>query len=150
MMAEYARSSQTESTFLQKLNKNAKKEKEEVKFCTLNPLLIGDIKCWWQFYGDIITVWHRKCHQHKTVPCRRYNLLLTFGFRYAKCQSVVTVIKVVEAETVEIAKWVGEVHSEVGGHGHEKNGHRCPCPRDEHDHGHGHGKFENRDTDIDT
>ena len=32
IMAEYARSSQTESTFLQKLNKNAKKEKEEVKF----------------------------------------------------------------------------------------------------------------------
>ena len=37
--------------------------------------------------------------------------------------------------------------SEVGGHGHEKNGHRCPCPR--HGHGHGHGKFENRDLDID-
>ena len=32
MMAEYARSSQTESTFLQKLNKNAKKEKEQVIF----------------------------------------------------------------------------------------------------------------------
>ena len=31
MMAEYARSSQTESTFLQKLNKNAKQEKEQVK-----------------------------------------------------------------------------------------------------------------------
>ena len=30
MMAEYARSSQTESTFLQKLNNNAKKEKDEV------------------------------------------------------------------------------------------------------------------------
>ena len=35
--------------------------------------------------------------------------------------------------------------SEVGGHGHEKNGHRFPCAR----HGHGHGKFENRDTDMD-
>ena len=32
MMAEYARSSQTESTFLQKLNKNAKQEKEQVIF----------------------------------------------------------------------------------------------------------------------
>ena len=46
MMAEYARSSQTESTFLQKLNKNAKKEKEEVKFRTSNPSLIDDIKYW--------------------------------------------------------------------------------------------------------
>ena len=38
---------------------------------------------------------------------------------------------------------------ELGGHGHEVNGHRCPCPR----HGHGRGmdtKFlEKRDVDMD-
>ena len=39
--------------------------------------------------------------------------------------------------------------SELGGHGHELNGHRCPCPR----HGHGRGmdtKFlEKRGVDMD-
>ena len=38
---------------------------------------------------------------------------------------------------------------ELGGHGHELNGHRCPCPR----HGHGRGmdtKFlEKRGVDMD-
>ena len=54
--------------------------------------------------------------------------------------------------------------AELGGHGHELNGHRCPCPR----HGHGRGmdtkflkkrgvdmdmateKFVNRGVDMDT
>ena len=39
--------------------------------------------------------------------------------------------------------------AELGGHGHELNGHRCPCPR----HGHGRGmdtKFlEKRGVDMD-
>ena len=43
-------------------------------------------------------------------------------------------------------KWVSP---ELGGHGHELNGHRCPCPR----HGHGRGmdtKFlEERGVDMD-
>ena len=44
-------------------------------------------------------------------------------------------------------KWVSP---ELGGHGHELNGHRCPCPR----HGHGRGmdtKFlEKRGVDMDS
>ena len=31
----------------------------------------------------------------------------------------------------------GTPGSELGGHGHELNGHRCPCPR------HGHGRVMN-------
>ena len=41
------------------------------------------------------------------------------------------------------------LRAELGGHGHELNGHRCPCPR----HGHGRGmdtKFlEKRGVDMD-
>ena len=44
MMAEYARSSQTESTFLQKLNKNAKKEKEQVTWTATVKLTAPQIK----------------------------------------------------------------------------------------------------------
>ena len=48
-----------------------------------------------------------------------------------------------------IVQWQLKVKPELGGHGHELNGHRCPCPR----HGHGRGmdtKFlEKRGVDMD-
>ena len=37
--------------------------------------------------------------------------------------------------------------AEVGGHGHEKKGHRCP--RHGHERGHGHVILENRDMAVD-
>ena len=50
---------------------------------------------------------------------------------------------------IQVFVLCGPSGPELGGHGHELNGHRCPCPR----HGHGRGmdtKFlEKRGVDMD-
>ena len=53
----------------------------------------------------------------------------------------------IELKKILNSRWYWR--AELGGHGHELNGHRCPCPR----HGHGRGmdtKFlEKRGVDMD-